>query len=310
MTPTNSSFVLPPGLHVFERGWLSANNILFTGGEQTALVDSGYCTHAEQTLALVKEVLKGQPLDLLVNTHLHSDHCGGNALLQSAYPGLRTLIPPGHADEVARWDGLALTHETTGQLCPRFSFSGTLPPGSALTLGQQRWEIHAAGGHDPHSIVLFQPEARTLLSADALWENGFGVIFPELDGEEGFTEVGLTLDLIESLKPDLVVPGHGPVFRYGPEVMARARERLDFFAKHPEKHALHGLKVLLKFKLLEVQHQQLESFIDWAASTPYFVTIRQRFFDRETIKPWLISLCDSLVKSRVARIESGVIINA
>jgi hypothetical protein len=27
-----------------------------------------------------------------------------------------------------------------------------------------------------------------LLSADALWENGFGVIFPELDGESGFAE--------------------------------------------------------------------------------------------------------------------------
>lgn len=66
---------LPEGLHVFERGWLSSNNILFTGGDKTLLVDSGYSKHAEQTLALVEAVLDNYPLDALVNTHLHSDHC-------------------------------------------------------------------------------------------------------------------------------------------------------------------------------------------------------------------------------------------
>ena len=79
-----------------------ANNILFHGQRQTALVDSGYCTHAEQTLALIREALGGRPLDLLLNTHLHSDHCGGNAALQSAYPDVETLIPPGLAAACAQ----------------------------------------------------------------------------------------------------------------------------------------------------------------------------------------------------------------
>jgi hypothetical protein len=44
---------LPDSMHVLQRGWLSSNNILFIGREQTALVDSGYAIHAPQTLALV-----------------------------------------------------------------------------------------------------------------------------------------------------------------------------------------------------------------------------------------------------------------
>ena len=52
-------FDLPPDTQVFERGWLSANNILFTGGEQSVLIDSGYCTHSDQTLALVEAALHG-----------------------------------------------------------------------------------------------------------------------------------------------------------------------------------------------------------------------------------------------------------
>jgi hypothetical protein len=32
-----------------------------------------------------------------------------------------------------------------------------------------------------------------LISADALWENGFGVVFPELEGDDAFAIVAATL---------------------------------------------------------------------------------------------------------------------
>ncbi|MDB5894178.1 MAG: fold metallo-hydrolase, partial [Rhodoferax sp.] len=117
MTPLHP---LPAGVTVFERGWLSANNILLQGEAGSALVDSGYCTHAPQTLALLSHALQGRPLDHLLNTHLHSDHCGGNAALQAAYPALRTHIPPGQAAHVADWDPVALSYAPTGQQCPAF----------------------------------------------------------------------------------------------------------------------------------------------------------------------------------------------
>jgi glyoxylase-like metal-dependent hydrolase (beta-lactamase superfamily II) len=85
-------------LQIFERGWLSSNNILFIGKERSALVDTGYCTHAAQTLNLVQHELKGRPLDDIVNTHLHSDHCGGNAALQAQYPKVQTSIPSGQCN--------------------------------------------------------------------------------------------------------------------------------------------------------------------------------------------------------------------
>ena len=64
---------------------MSSNMVLFAGRDATALVDSGYLTHADTTLALVRHALAGRPLDALYNTHLHSDHCGGNATLQRAW---------------------------------------------------------------------------------------------------------------------------------------------------------------------------------------------------------------------------------
>ena len=67
---------------MLERGWLSSNNVLLDGDDGATLIDSGHCVHAEQTVALLRQQLGAQPLRELINTHLHSDHCGGNAALQ------------------------------------------------------------------------------------------------------------------------------------------------------------------------------------------------------------------------------------
>lgn len=202
---------LPESIRVFERGWLSSNNVLLMDDACAALVDTGYATHAPQTLALVRQALGARPLDLIVNTHLHSDHCGGNALLQATWP-CRTVIPASEAGAVRDWDETRLTFRATGQTCERFTFTGTIAPGARSRLGALDWDVLGAPGHDPHSLMLYCADERILISADALWENGFGVIFPELEGESGFAEEQAVLEAIARLAVRLVIPGHGSPF--------------------------------------------------------------------------------------------------
>jgi glyoxylase-like metal-dependent hydrolase (beta-lactamase superfamily II) len=235
---------LPASMQVFERGWLSANNVLFTGAE-TALVDSGYVTHAPQTLALVRHALKERPLERLLNTHLHSDHCGGNAALQAAY-GCHTAIPAAESLKVAAWDEAALSYRATGQQCPRFGFDAVLTPGDELELGGLRWQVLGAPGHDPHALLLFCAQEGVLIAGDALWENGFGVIFPELAGEPGFDETRATLDLIGTLDARVVVPGHGRVFDDVSGALVRACSRLDYLSSDPRRNAENAVKVLVE----------------------------------------------------------------
>ena len=300
---------LPEGMHVFERGWLSSNNILFTGGDKSLLIDSGYCTHAEQTLSLVEAALGNCPLNVLINTHLHSDHCGGNAALQVRYPALQTWIPPGHAREVAQWDAVALTYIPTGQLCPRFSFDQTIQPGTDIRLGTADWQVHAAPGHDPHSLIFFEPVSRVLISADALWENGFGVVFPELEGANAFSDVAATLALIGRLNPKTIIPGHGRIFSCTAETLSKANQRLDAFTASPVRHARHGVKVLLKFKLLEVQRQSTADFTQWAMTTSYFQQIRELFFADIPMRLWIEQLCNELIAAGVVAQEGEYIVN-
>ena len=300
---------LPEGVQVFERGWLSSNCVFFDDGQRSWLVDSGYCTHSGQTLDLVASKLGSRPLDFLINTHLHSDHCGGNAALQAQYPDLVTVIPPGQSDWVKNWDPVGLFYTPTGQLCPRFEFDKTLLIGSSIQLGQQNWEVHAAGGHDPHAVILFEPSGKVLISADALWQSGFGVIFPELEGIEAFADVASTLDLIEQLNPSLVIPGHGAMFKYSAQILATARQKLDGFVNDPVKLARHGAKVLLKFKLLERQKLLFSEFTDWASKTPCLVQYQGRFFGDSDFSTWIEELCCELVKAGVAKRDGDEILN-
>ena len=309
-TPPNAPITLPSDLTVLERGWLSANNMLFQGRHGTALVDSGYSSHADQTVDLVAASLNGKPLDLLINTHLHSDHCGGNAALQQHWPELITRIPPGQLGEVRDWNPVALGYQPTGQHCPPFKADGTLIPGTDVALGDRLWQVHAAPGHDTHAVILFEPENRLLISGDALWENGFGVVFPELDGEEAFGEVRATLDIIESLAPLVVLPGHGAVFADVPEAIARARKRLAGFEADPVKHARHAAKVLIIYKLLEWQKKPLAEVMDWLGDTPYFCLIQRRFAPDTHVLQWGEAVIQELVKNGAAKLDGPFLMPA
>jgi glyoxylase-like metal-dependent hydrolase (beta-lactamase superfamily II) len=302
------------GLTVLERGWLSSNNILVhpAAGEPGAvLIDTGHLVHHEQTVALVRHALAGAPLALVVNTHLHSDHCGGNAALQRAF-GAPTLIPPGQADAVRRWDLAGLGHDTFSER-ERFAVDGTLAPGAFFTAGGRRWDALAAPGHDPHSIILFDAKGGVLVSADALWGNGFGVVFSELAGEGGFDEVGATLDLIESLNSKVVIPGHGAPFTDVAEALARARSRLSSFQREPKRHARHAAKVLLKYHLMEVQSQPLAALLQWAQGTAQMQQIAPVLAQASggegpaMATDWIEALLHELVGAGVLAMDAGVV---
>lgn len=309
MSHSSASAGFPANVVVLERGWLSSNNILFLGTHETAMVDTGYAAHAEQTVTLVESVLGDRTLDRILNTHLHSDHCGGNAALKERYPSVRTEIPPGEAALVEHWDEAGLSFLATGQNCPRFGFSGLLKPGTECMLGDRPWQVHAAPGHDPHSIILFDAASRTLISADALWEHGFGIAFPELAGEPSFGDMAATLDLIESLEPLRVIPGHGAIFHDVDKALSVARKRLEGLQRDPVKHARHAIKVLMKFKLLEVQVVSLEEWQSWLHRTPYLAMIHARFFEGVEFDQLVTEILRELIAAGVAKKDQAAVRN-
>ncbi|TAK97297.1 MAG: MBL fold metallo-hydrolase [Aquabacterium sp.] len=252
---------LPDSIRVLERGWLSSNNIVFLDDDGASVVDSGYVTHLDDTIRLIDDAREGRPLVRIVNTHIHSDHAGGNAGLKALH-GCEVWIPPGEAELVDSWDEDRLSYRRTSQQCPRFSYDRLIHPRDTLRLGGEDWTVLPAAGHDHAMVMLWCERLGILLSADALWQKGFGVIFPELAGIPGFEKQKATLDLIGTLKPRLVIPGHGAPFTDVAASLQAAHSRIDWFIAEPRRNSDNALKVLLAFKLLEARRLTLADLTD------------------------------------------------
>ena len=273
------SIKLPDSLLVLERGWLSANNILFFDGHDATLIDSGYVTHAEQTVDLVYHALDGRRLDRVINTHSHSDHIGGNAALKTAFD-CEIIVPAGLHAAIADWDKDALLLSPLGQQSARFQHDRLVGADDQLEMGGLNWQALAVPGHDMEALAYYNPEKRILISGDALWENGFGVIFPELLGEaDGLASTQETLEMLSRLPIEIVIPGHGTPFNTVDAAFDRAFRRLGNFRSNIEQLAWHAIKVIVSFAMMEKRQVPKDDFPAFVLSLPFAVDVNARFLN-------------------------------
>jgi cyclase len=145
-----------------------------------------------------------------VNTHQHGDHTYGNSLLPS------TTVIVGHsrmreglqADPVI--DGCPPLWNPVPDWGPVTRRLPDISAGSALTLhvAGRRIELLHPGrpAHTTGDLIAWLPEERVLFSGDLVFAGLTPLVFMgSVDGALA------AVDWLESLQPDVVVPGHGPV---------------------------------------------------------------------------------------------------
>ena len=300
--------LLPEQIRVLERGWLSANNIVFHEGAEATLIDSGYVTHADQTLALIERALEGRKLVRLINTHSHSDHIGGNAAVRRAH-GCRILVPEGMAPAVADWDEDALLLSSAHQQAEPFEFDATIAPGDEFEMGGLRWQALHVPGHDMHALAYYAPRERILISGDALWQDGFGVMFAELHGDpSGLPAQRRTLEMLRELDVGVVIPGHGAPFADYEAAVARALQRLAAFEQSPERMAKSAMKALFTFTLLEKRRMPRAGIGDYFGRVAIFRDVSQNFFHKEPAAAAALVI-DELLKAGVLAEEDGDLVS-
>ncbi|THF64018.1 MBL fold metallo-hydrolase [Pseudothauera nasutitermitis] len=293
---------LPDGLRVFERGWLSANNILLDDGDGATLIDSGYLSHAGQTVALLRAGLGDKPLTRLINTHSHSDHIGGNAALRRAF-GCEITVPAGMFDAVQRWDEEALLLSVAAQHGERFSADHALAAGESFVAGGLQWQALAAPGHDMDALVFHNPEHRVLISGDALWRDGFGILFADVLGSgDGLGEARRTLEAIARLPVEVVIPGHGSPFVEFDDALERAFGRIRAFEQDGARIARNAMRACVTFTLLERRAMTVDELAGQLAEVPLYRIANTRFLGLsvDALTIWLV---DELLRAGVARRE-------
>ena len=297
--------MLPPSVRVIVRGWLNCNSIVLLSPGDNVVVDSGYCTHREQTIELIasRQGLDRQPLERLINTHCHSDHMGGNAALASAF-GCRITIPEGEVKHVVPWTPQSVWMKEFDQRADPFRHDDTLRAGDRFEAGGLEWQAHAAPGHDMDALMFFEPTQRLLISGDALWRDGMGFVWPEQGANPWIDAAHEALSTIERLDPAVVIPGHGEPFAEVAESIASVRSRLDAFAREPAKNARHVVKVMFVFALLDRGEMPIAEVADYMRRVPIYARLSERFLGLEIdeLARWMLA---DLERGGAVRIEDG-----
>jgi glyoxylase-like metal-dependent hydrolase (beta-lactamase superfamily II) len=300
----------PPQLHVFVRDWLSSNNTLLKSRNGHVLIDSGYVRHAPLTLALLAGArgLGSAPLSLLVNTHCHSDHVGGNAAIVRRY-ACPVAIPEAEAPLVERWDGKALLHDYCDQQIERFAVDRTLPADTTHVWGDLEWRALAAPGHDMGALVFYNAEHGILISGDALWENGFGFVMPPEIDPGALPATRATIEMLARLDIRIVIPGHGEPFTDVAGALDRAAKRVAAFETDSLRVARHALKVNLMFTLLDKRRMALAGMGAYVERVGIYRDFNALFF---RLPPAQLAelLIGELQKAGAARRDGGCLVPA
>ncbi len=98
----------------------------------------------------------GWRLDLILNTHWHPDHAGGNAALQAATGA--TIVGPAEVTRIAPLD-----REVVG--------------GDTVMLGDTAFQVIETGGHTLGHVAYYAPSADVAFVGDTLFALGCGRLF-------------------------------------------------------------------------------------------------------------------------------------
>ncbi|MFD9325368.1 MBL fold metallo-hydrolase [Streptomyces sp. NPDC060065] len=221
-------------------------NLLLLHGRQPALVDSGFVGHAEQTAAWAHA--RTGHIDLVVNTHWHSDHVGGNALLQAG----GTLVAAGapEAEAVTRRDPGCCAAEYLDQPVPPYTVDIPLDDGQVLRLGDADWEVVRTPGHTPGHLALWQPDEGLLVVGDALSDYDVGWVNLALDGPDASTSALASLHRLADLVPRVLLPSHGPIPADPGAAFATALRRAQRLVDDPDGAVWYGARRIFAFALM------------------------------------------------------------
>jgi glyoxylase-like metal-dependent hydrolase (beta-lactamase superfamily II) len=215
LSGTNLHTRVAPGVHAIDSGFegVPLNVYAVEGGVGWTLLDAGVVSSPPERIFPALRELGAAPADvrLLINTHVHHDHRGGNGALKRANPALRLAVPAveaGWAESSARYVIQTQTGAFPGVFEPSDAAQERiirlcgedvvvdvrLRDGDVLDAGGGR-SLHVldAPGHSPGHVVLHDPAASILFAGDAIQGDGCRIagntwLFPFYDSVETYAD--------------------------------------------------------------------------------------------------------------------------
>ncbi len=191
-----------PGIHMLTGadGKFGGGNVsVLVGDEQVVLIDDAMVPTAQPVLDAVKE-LAGRVPDFVINTHIHGDHVGGNALMQEngsyvvAHDNIRKRLA---ADSKDAGGDVGL---------PIITFSESV---TFHVNGHEVYVFHVHHAHTDGDGVIHFRDQNVIHAGDVLFNN----LFPYIDLDNGGSVEGFikAQEKLVAMADDetIFIAGHG-----------------------------------------------------------------------------------------------------
>jgi alkyl sulfatase BDS1-like metallo-beta-lactamase superfamily hydrolase len=209
---------------VIHTSYLFGNVTAIRTADGLVLVDTGSRETASQTLAVLRQ-WDDSPVHTVIYTHGHIDHTWGARLLDAEADAKGIARPHivAHRNVLYRLGRYDATHGLNSLVMGRqFNQPGyTFPDGHrrpdevyddtlTLTIGGVRIELFHGRGETDDATFVWLPEQRVLVSGDfVIW------VFPNAGNprkvQRFAPDWAAALRRMQALKPEILIPGHGPV---------------------------------------------------------------------------------------------------
>lgn len=233
-------------IHFIERQYPSANSVIISGG-RTILVDSGACGDFLHTMEMCSNAGVELSNALVLNTHFHSDHVGGNAGLRqhfNAEIGAHQL----EASSMLTDDDPNLAVWLDQQV-PRYIVDVPLHDSDVISDGSTDIVVVHTPGHTPGHSAFYMPGERVVITGDLLMANDVGWLNVIRDGPESAAAALKSIDKLASLHADRVLPGHGPELDMRP-ALEDGKRRYTRFLSDPQLAGWHACKRIFAYALM------------------------------------------------------------
>lgn len=282
----------------FQRTFPSANMVLIKD-RKPVLIDTGYGSDAQETEQLIRdEGVSPSQLHLIVNTHYHSDHAGGNFHFQENY-GTRIAAHKWEAALVNSRDPEACTSEWLDQPVDPYQVNVELTDQDEISTGNRVLKVLHTPGHTLGLISLYEPEEKVLICGDFFHSNDLGWFNIFRGGVASIQRAMESLERVAQLPIKIGYSGHGPAIEDPQRAIDMARNRYEKWLKEPEKIAWHGLKRVFAYALMIRDGLPREEVNDYLLSCGWFQDFARYSFQLEP-EEFIQPLLDEMLRSRAA----------
>lgn len=256
-------------LFFIERGYLNGNHFVYRSRDPV-LIDTAYISDFNDTRRYIAELgVELTDIRLIVSTHCHCDHIGGNRIIQEQ-SGCEIALHRIGKHFIETRDDWSTWWKYYNQDAAFFNPTRGLEEGDVINAGPHEFTVLHTPGHASDGIVLYNKKEKVLLSSDTLWENDMAVMTLRVEGSAALFQMNDSLERLKSLDVAMIYPGHGRPFSDMETATAKSQKRIERFLWNRELVGLDLLKKIIVFTLMMRRSVDEETFFFRLMETHWF----------------------------------------